>query len=169
MPVVRTKPVPPMPTYADPNASDTKDLPWCACPARKGEDGAELAAGRHTNDSVTFRTQLGGGERQSIATAGYGQSLGDFYDFEAAESMLVATATLDWSLEDHLGPLPITFETCHRRLPAPIRAQIATWINEAHTEQIKAEQALLPKASGERSPASRRPTRSRTRATPSQD
>lgn len=158
-----------MPTYADPSASDTKELPWCACPARRDEAGAELAAGRHTNDSVTFRTQLGGGERQSIATAGYGQSLGDFYDFEAAESMLVATAVLDWSLEDHLGPLSITFETCHRRLPSPIRAQIAQWINDAHAEQIRAEQALLPKVFGEQSPASRRATRSRIRATPSQD
>ncbi len=151
---------PPILAYADPDATETIELPGgCPCPGRP-----------HERESAVIRTQLGAGERASIAVAGWSRARGDFYDWEAAKSELVATAVVSWTYlrpgsDDEPVPLPIDWVTVHRRLPGPAREALAKAINAAHAGVLEAE-ASLPNASGAPSRGSTRGSASRTRTTP---
>lgn len=139
--------------FADPDATDTVGLPGpCSCPGSPHKP----------HDTAIYRTQLGGGERQSIAVAGANEGFGLYYDSEAAESQLIAVAVQSWTLQGPDGePMPITFDVIHRRLDASTRKALSDAINNAHQAQLRAELALLPKASGARSPGSSRGNGSR--------
>lgn len=137
----------PIRRIADPEATDTVPLPGpCSCPGQP-----------HERDTATFRTELGGGERLSFGIAGFGESDGSYFDWEAAESQMLATAVVSWTLQDKNGdPLPINFTSMHRRLDRASRKAIATAVNDAHKDQIAAEAKQLPNASGARSRGSSR-------------
>lgn len=144
----------PLRRFADPKATNTITLPGaCSCPNAV-----------HGQDTATFRTQLGGGERQSITIAGMQLGTGAYWDYEAAESELIVVALTEWTFQDPQGePIPITFDVVHRQLDAATRKSLVVAINDAHGAQLAAEQALLPKASAVRSPGSSRGNTSRTR------
>ena len=151
-------PIPvPIRRFADPDAVDTVELPGpCSCPSSPHDP----------HDTAVYRTQLGGGERQSIATAGSINGFGSYYDHEAAESQLIAVALRSWTLQNAKGePMPITFDVVHRRLDAATRKALSDTINDAHQDQLRAEMAMLPKAPGARSPGSSRVNGSRRRST----
>jgi len=141
--------------FADPTDTDTIRLPGpCTCPGTP-----------HEFETATIRRQLGGGERESIAVAGWGRSAGPYFDYEAAVTELIRVGTVAWTLQGADGkPLDITFEQCHL-LDQASRKVLSDAINAAHSDQIDAEQALLPNASSARSRDSSRASASPTRKT----
>lgn len=146
-----TTPVP-IRRFADPNATKTVPLPGpCTCPGTPHDP----------HDTATYRTQLGAGERQSSTTAGFGPT--SRYDWEAANSELLAVAVTSWTLQDETGDtMPITFEVMHRRLDSATRQALLDVVAEAHRDQLKAEVGLLPKASAAPSRGSSQGNGSRT-------
>jgi hypothetical protein len=165
----------PLPRFADPKAVDRIVLPGgCRCPGSP-----------HDEDWARFRTQLGDGEKASIGTAGWGRSLGAYFDWNAAKTALVAYATIEWNLvglpdaKGRQATLPITFDVVNL-LDGGARDAIATAINKADRtwqglppddddddeEGDKPEpEDPLPNESGGRSPSSSRATASATPTT----
>jgi len=155
---------------ADPDAVETRDLPGgCRCP------GAP-----HTVDSFTFRSELGAGETRAVRVAGWAAADGEYYDWEAANDVLIGKAVTSWTLlsgkpcqhpdKPHKKGEPIAIS---RRTAAlldePTRLAILTAINETYD----AYQARLPNESGDPSadtsqesgsptPRTRRPSSSTT-------
>jgi hypothetical protein len=170
----------PLPRFADPKALDRIVLPGgCRCPGSP-----------HDEDWARFRTQLGDGEKASIGTAGWGRSLGAYFDWNAAKTALVAYATIDWNLvglpdaKGRQATLPITFDAVNL-LDGGARDAIAKAINDADRawqglpldddedgEEGDREEGdgpepeePVPNESGGRSPSSSRATASATPTT----
>ncbi len=146
---------------ADPSATTTEELPGgCRCPGKP-----------HTVDTVTYRTELGSGERNSIRVAGWAATDLEYFDYEASNDAAIAKAVVRWTLTsaekcEHAGrphgkhePVPITRQTASL-LDEETRLFILTKINEAFDAFMAAS---LPNESGapsaDSSPESASPTR----------
>jgi hypothetical protein len=152
--------------------------------------GCRCPGSPHDEDWARFRTQLGDGEKASIGTAGWGRSLGAYFDWNAAKTALVAYATIEWNLvglpdaKGRQATLSITFDAVNL-LDGGARDAIAKAINDAdrawqglplededEDEDEDGEEGdppepeePLPNESGGRSPSSSRATASATPTT----
>lgn len=160
--------------FADPTATEVLEVPGCHCPA-----------GIHKAETITYRTQLGGGEWESINAAGEAAGDGEYLDYGVRLSVAIAKSVVHWTLATnepcyHPGkphrknePLGISRRTA-TLLNATIRAALLTAINEAYAafagetpEAIEPEApAALPNGSGARSRGSSRASASPTPTTP---
>lgn len=161
--------------FADPTATETFDVPGCHCPA-----------GTHKKETITIRSQLGEGDRESINSAGNfsRDTDGEFYDYGAANSMAIVKSVTEWTLLSndecfHPGkphkkhePLGISMrnvtlldktirETIKERLGAA-----AELFNGGLPKEPDEDPAALPNGSGARSRASSRVSASPTPTTP---
>lgn len=160
--------------FADVDASETFDVPGCHCPA-----------GTHKKETVTIRTQLGEGDRESINSAGNfsRDTDGEFYDYGAANSMAIVKSVTEWTLLSndecfHPGkphkkhePLGISMRNV-ALLDKTIRDVIKDRLGAAAElfngglPKASEEPAALPNGSGARSRASSRASASPTPTTP---
>lgn len=120
---------------ADPRATTTDELPGgCRCPGTP-----------HGVDTVTYRTELGSGERNSIRVAGWAATDYAYYDFEAANDAAIAKTVVDWTL---IGPTKERVEISRQTaslLDETTRVFILERINAAFEAFI---QVSLPNGSG---------------------
>lgn len=160
--------------FADPTATDQLEVPGCHCPL-----------GTHKSESITYRTELGGGEWESIRAAGIAASEGDYIDFGVSNSVAIAKSVVVWTLSTkdpctHSGkphgkhePLPATRrtaslldETIRQALLERIQAAAAAFAGETVDElEVPEEPVARPNGSGARSRDSSRASASRTPTT----
>lgn len=131
---------------ADPDAVATIELPGgCRCP------GAP-----HKVDTVTYRTQLGGGAQEAARSAGYMAGEGLFFDNSAANDVTIARAVVSWTILSgqpcqHPGkphkagePVPVS-----RQAAANLDAVTRAAILDAITTAFEAYTSRLPNESGD--------------------
>ena len=73
--------------FADPTATEVLTVPGCHCPA-----------GNHKSETITYRTQLGAGEWESINAAGLMAADGEYIDYGVANSTAIAKSVVHWTL-----------------------------------------------------------------------
>ncbi len=157
--------------FADPNATETFEVPGCHCPA-----------GIHKAETITYRTQLGAGEWEVSKSVGLAEGEGEYINFGASNTQAIVTSITEWSLLSkdpcyHPGKRHGKFEPLgiSRRnvmlLDDTIRQAILERIVKAQAvfagEVPEAEAtATGPNGSGARSRASSRASASPTPTTP---
>jgi hypothetical protein len=161
--------------FADPTATDQLEVPGCHCPL-----------GIHSSESITYRTELGGGEWESIRAAGLAASDGDYIDFGVSNSVAIAKSVVFWTLATkdactHAGkphgkhePVPVNRrsaslidEVLRQAILERIQAAAAAFAGETVDEPEAAEEPVArPNGSGARSRASSRASASPTPMTP---
>jgi len=73
--------------FADPTETAVLTVPGCHCPAQS-----------HKSETITYRTQLGAGEWESINAAGLMAGDGEYLDYGVANSMSIAKSVVTWTL-----------------------------------------------------------------------
>ena len=162
--------------FADPTATEVLTVPGCYCPA-----------GIHKSETITYRTELGAGEWESINAAGLMAGDGEWIDYGVSNSASIAKSVVDWTLQTnepcfHRGkphgkhePLGISRrnaallnDTIRQAILERIQAAERAFAGEQPDEADQADEAPAPdpKRSGARSRDSSRVSASPTPTTP---